>query len=36
MKYYIKKYEEPYEPLNKNYPEEVMKYWWSNPYKRKE
>jgi hypothetical protein len=28
LKYYIKKYEEPYEPLNKNYPDEVMEHWW--------
>ena len=34
MKYYIKKYQEPYEPLNKNYPEEVMKYWWQGDDKK--
>lgn len=34
MKYYIKKYQKPYEPLNKNYPEEVMKYWWQGDDKK--
>lgn len=34
MKYYIKKYQEPYEPLNKNYPDEVMKYWWQGDDKK--
>lgn len=34
MKYYIKKYEEPYEPLNKNYPNEVMEHWWQGDNKK--
>ena len=34
MKYYIKKYEEPYKPLNKNYPTEVMKHWWQGDDKK--
>ena len=25
---YIDKYQEPYQPLNKNYPEEIMRLWW--------
>lgn len=34
MKYYIKKYEEPYKPLNKNYPDEVMEHWWQGDDKK--
>lgn len=34
MKYYIKKYEKPYEPLNKNYPNEVMEHWWQGDDKK--
>lgn len=34
MKYYVKKYQEPYQPLNKNYPDEVMEHWWQGNDKK--